>query len=76
MLVAAALGEALILLILLVGPSLHHIMKLHDGLGAAASKVAVDVLQGEAILEAVDDILVSDVGNVVAHLEEVPGVGP
>jgi hypothetical protein len=74
--VVVALGEALVLLILLVSPSLHHVTKLHGSLGAVASKVAVDVLHGEAILEAVDDVLVGDVGDGGAHLEEVPGVGP
>jgi hypothetical protein len=36
----------------------------------------VDVLRAEAVLEVVDDILVSDVGNGGTHLEEAPGVGP
>jgi hypothetical protein len=34
------------------------------------------VLHGEAVLEAVDDILIGDVGDSGAHLEETPGVGP
>jgi hypothetical protein len=38
------LGEELILLILLVGLSLHHVVELHDSLGAVASDVAVDIL--------------------------------
>jgi hypothetical protein len=37
---------------------------------------AVDVLRTEAILKAVDDVLVSDVGNGGVYLEEAPGVGP
>jgi hypothetical protein len=40
----AALGEALVLLILLVGPSLHHVVELHDSLRAIAAEVAVDVI--------------------------------
>jgi hypothetical protein len=43
-LVVVTLGEALILLILLVGPSLHHFSELHDSLGVVALKVTVDVL--------------------------------
>jgi hypothetical protein len=34
------------------------------------------VLREESVLEAADDILVSDVGNGSAHLEEMLGVGP
>jgi hypothetical protein len=34
------------------------------------------VLREEPILEAADDVLVSDVGDGGAHLEETPGVGP
>jgi hypothetical protein len=33
------------------------------------------VFHGEAILEAVDDVLIGDVGDCGAHLEEAPGVG-
>jgi hypothetical protein len=60
----------------LVGLSLHHVTKLHGGPRVVASKVAVDMLHGEAILEVVDDILVGDVGHGGAYLEEAPGVGP
>jgi hypothetical protein len=73
-LIVVTLGEALILLILLVNPSLHHIMELHDSLGAVAPKVAVDVLRGEAVVEVVDDILIDDVGDVGAHVKEAPSV--
>jgi hypothetical protein len=34
------------------------------------------VLQKESILEATDDVLVCDVGDGGAYLEETPGVGP
>jgi hypothetical protein len=63
MLVIVALVEALVLLVLLVGPSLHYVKEFHDSLGAIAAEVVVDVLQAEAILEAVDDVLISDVGD-------------
>jgi hypothetical protein len=36
----------------------------------------VHVLREEPILEAADDVLVSDVGDGGAHLEETPSVGP
>jgi hypothetical protein len=75
-LVVVALGEALVLLVLLVGPSLHHVAELHDSLRAIVAEVVVDVLQAKAILEAADDILISDVGDGGTHLEEARGVGP
>jgi hypothetical protein len=75
-LVVVALGEALVLLVLLVGTSLHYVTKFHDSLGAVVAEVAVDVLQAEVVLEAVDDVLVDDVGDGGVYLEEAPGVGP
>lgn len=61
------------LLVLLVHPSLHHVIELDDGLGSVASKVSEETLLGEAVLEALDDIFVGDVG---AGFEEAPSVGP
>jgi hypothetical protein len=75
-LVVVAIGEAFVLLIILAGPSLHHLAELHDSLGVIAADVTVDVLHGKAVLEAVDDILIGDVGDGGTHLEEGPGVGP
>jgi hypothetical protein len=40
-----ALGEALVLLVLWVGPSLHHVAELHHNLGVVAAEVVVDVLR-------------------------------
>jgi hypothetical protein len=74
--VVAVLGVAVMFLVLLTGPSLHHVMKFHDGVGAVASKIAVEVLLGKAILEAVDDVLIGDVGDGGASIEETPGVRP
>jgi hypothetical protein len=65
----------LILVVLLVGPSWHHVVEFHDSLRAITAKVMIDVLRTEAVLEAVD-VLVGDVGDGGAHLEEAPGVGP
>jgi hypothetical protein len=36
----------------------------------------VCVLREEYILEAANDVLIGDVGDDGAHLEETPGVGP
>jgi hypothetical protein len=74
--VGVPLGVAVAFLVLLVTPSLHHVMKFHDGVGPVASKVAVEVPLGEAILEAVDDVLVEDVGDGGTGVEEALGVGP
>jgi hypothetical protein len=59
-------------LVHLVGPLLHHVTELYDGRGAVATKVTVEVSLGEAILEAVDDILIGDVGDGGASVEEAP----
>jgi hypothetical protein len=76
LLVMVAHGEAIVLLVLLVSPPCHHVTQLHSSSWAIASEVVVRVLQEEAILEAVDDVLIGDVGDGGAHLEETPGVGP
>ena len=55
-------GEAVSLQLLLTSPSLHHVVKLYNHLGAVVGEVAVDVLHSEAILEAVDDVLNGDIG--------------
>jgi hypothetical protein len=73
-LVVVTLGKAHILLIVLVGPSLHHIAEFHGSLGVVGPEVTVDVLCGEAILEPVDDILVGNFSDGGAHLEEMSGV--
>jgi hypothetical protein len=74
--VIVALGEAVTFMVLLVGPLLHHVMELHEGLGTVAPKVLVEVPLGEVVLEAVDDILVGDVGDSGAVVEETSSVRP
>jgi hypothetical protein len=44
--VVVALEEAVAFLVLLVGPSLHHVMELHDSLGIVAHHVAFEQLGG------------------------------
>jgi hypothetical protein len=41
-----------------------------------ASEVVVRVLREETILEEADDVLIGDVGDGGARLEETPGVRP
>jgi hypothetical protein len=76
LLVVVALGEAVVLLVLLVSPPCHHVAQLYNSSRAIAPKVVIRVLREEPILEAVDDVLIGDVGDGGAHLEETPGVGP
>jgi small-conductance mechanosensitive channel len=70
LLVLVALGEAVVLLVLLVGPPCHHVMQFHGSRRAIASKVVVRVLREEPVLEAADDILIGNVGDGGARLEE------
>lgn len=55
--------EALLLLILQVHSTLHHVMEVWDGLRAISPKVFVHHLVLEAAVEAVDDVVVEDVGD-------------
>jgi hypothetical protein len=61
--VVVTLGVAVTLMVILVHPSLHHVVEFHNSLGAVASTIAVEILLDEAVLEAVDDVLVGDVGD-------------
>jgi hypothetical protein len=76
LLVVVALGEAVVLLVLLVSPPCHHVTQLYGSSQAIAPEVVVCVLQEEPVLKATDDVLIDDVGNGGAHLEETLGVGP
>jgi hypothetical protein len=44
-------------------PSFHHVAEPHDGLGSVAAKISKESLVGDAFVEAVDDILLGDVGD-------------
>jgi hypothetical protein len=61
--VVVALGEAIILLILLVNPPCHHVTQLHGSSREIMPEVMVRVLREEPILEATADIFVGDVGG-------------
>jgi hypothetical protein len=75
-LVVVALGEAVVLLVLLVSPPCHHVTQLHGSSRAVAPDVVVRVLREEPVLKAADDVFVDDVGDGGVCLEETPGVGP
>jgi hypothetical protein len=76
LLIVVALGEAVVFLVLLVSPPFHHVMKLHGSSWVVTPEVVVRVLREEAILEAMNDVLIGDVGDGGARLEETPCVGP
>ena len=68
--VVNALWEAVILLLFVVGPLGHHVTDFHDGLGLLTAKVSEDVTVEEALMVAVDDILLGDVGDGGVFLKE------
>jgi hypothetical protein len=74
--VVVELGEAIVLLVLLVSAPCHHVTQFHGSSRAIASEVMVCVLREQPILEAADDVLVGDVGDGGVHLEKMPGIGP
>jgi hypothetical protein len=76
LLVMVMLGEAVVLLVLLVSPPCHHVKQLHGGSRTIASEVVVHVLREEPVLGATDDVFIGDVGDGGARLEETPGVRP
>jgi hypothetical protein len=51
-------------------------MKLYNSLRAVAFKVVVEVPFDAAILEAINDVLIGDVGDGGVGVEEAPGVRP
>jgi hypothetical protein len=63
------------LLLLLVCPSLHHVVEPYDGLGLIAANVCKESLVGDAIVEAVDNFLLRDVGDGGVCVEEAVSVG-
>jgi hypothetical protein len=70
-----ALREATTLLLLLVCPSLHHVAEPHDGLGSVATEISKESLIGDAVVEAVEDVLLGDVGDGSVCVEEAASVG-
>jgi hypothetical protein len=73
--VIVALREAIVLLLLLVYQSLHHVVEPRDRLGSIAAKVSKESLVSDAVEEAVDNILLEDVGDGGMCVEETASVG-
>jgi hypothetical protein len=62
--VIVVLRETIILLVLLVSPPCHHVARFHGSNRAVASEVVVGVLREKVVLEAADDILVGNIGDM------------
>jgi hypothetical protein len=71
-----ALREPLPHLLLLFGPIVHHITKARNSLWPVPPKIPVDAWVGDAIVEAVDDVILRDVRDGGADVEEATCAGP
>jgi hypothetical protein len=67
--VITVLQEVITLWILLIHPSLHHVQPC-DGLRSVAAKISKESLVGDAVVEAVDDVLLKDVIDGGACVKE------
>jgi hypothetical protein len=56
--------------LLLLGPIVHHVTKSCNNFWFVLPKVSIDAWVGEAIVEAVDDVLFRDVRNGGSYVEE------
>jgi hypothetical protein len=54
----------------------HHITKARNSFRPVPPKVSVDAWVGDAVVEAVDDVVLRDVRNGSANVEEATCVGP
>jgi hypothetical protein len=54
----------------------HHITKAHNGLWPVPPKISVDAWVGDAVVEAVDDVILRDVRDGGVDVEETACVGP
>jgi hypothetical protein len=63
-------------LLLLFGPIVHHITKAHNSLQPVSPKIPVDAWVGDAVVEAVDDVILRNVCDGGADVKEATCVGP
>jgi hypothetical protein len=63
-------------LLLLLGPIVHHITTARNSLRPVPPKIPVDAWVGDAVVEAVDDVILRDVRDGGADVEEAMCVGP
>jgi hypothetical protein len=57
--------------LLLLGPIVHHVTKSCNSFWSVPREVSIDAWVGEAIVEAVDDVLFRDVRNGGSYIEEM-----
>jgi hypothetical protein len=63
-------------LLLLLGPIVHHITKARNSLRPVPPKIPVDAWVGDAVVEAVDDVILRDVHDGGTDVKEATCVGP
>jgi hypothetical protein len=63
-------------LFLLLGSVMHHVTKSCNSFWSVPPKISVDAWVGDAIVEAVDNVLLRDIHNGGTHVEEMACVGP
>jgi hypothetical protein len=63
-------------ILLLLGPVVHHVMQPRNSLRPVLPEVFVDAWIGDAVVEAVDDVLLRDIRNGGADIEEMACIGP
>jgi hypothetical protein len=63
-------------LLLLFGPIVHHITKARNRLWPVPPKIPVDAWVGDAVVEAVDDVVLRDVRDGGTDVKETTCVGP
>jgi hypothetical protein len=68
--------ELLLHLLLLFGPIVHHTTKAWNSLRPVPPEIPVDARVGDAVVETVDDVVLRDVGDGGANVEEAACVGP
>jgi hypothetical protein len=63
-------------LLLLFGPIVHHITKARNSLWPVPPEIPVDARVSDAVVEAIDDVVLRDVCDGSADVEEATRVGP
>lgn len=72
--VVAALRQSIALLLLLIFPCRHHIMQYCNCLGSVPAKISEESRVGDAVMEIVNDVLLRDIGDGCAGVEEATSV--
>jgi hypothetical protein len=62
-------------LLFLLGPVVHHVTKPRNSLRPVPPEVSVDAWIGDAVVEAVDDVLLWDIRNGSADIKEIACIG-